>query len=803
MPNANQAIIKSSANQFIPAVCHYNKDTLLTKNGQLIQTFCIQDTHTFGNQITLAHDMRAMLRQSISKHIESDRFAIWFSIVREESDISNNPTYENDFCNDLNQIWTDKNFWNKKYCNKLYVSIVYHHMDLAIKNLTSFVNSFSQNFIQDCHTHYLDQAYEQLNTVVDNICADLAIFGVRKLQIISKDGKYFSEQQNFLEKLLYMTQTDTPLSKTDLSTLFEPLEYSVHRSHIDFQHQGQNKVCSILGIKEYQEMSAKQIDTVLQAPCKFILTEVITFISKKLATDELKYSDYIAQVSKDHQMRKLLDIESMLETEGKNVFAKSHISIFVLENNLLQTKKQIAKISLLLDKIGIVHAKEDIDIEYAFWARLPGNAHLIKRAFPILTKHCASFSSLYNHPIGSRENIWGKAITILNTIYSTPYYFNFHNGTNGHTTIFGYKDDGKTMLLNFLLAMSMQYHPQILFLAHSSKSKIFLDLIGAKIQNHLSLPNPLLFLDENNLLTWLKILCGDKTKALSDSDTLLLKKVVQHLISFPLKERFLANIAKFDFSSEQNFEFIQNRLQNFLQSGVYQDIKFDVVENISHIHAFDLSFFTQENFKANNYPQNDKLLPQYLEDLAKHLDVRSAIIFSLMHLFSLQNPKTPKILALSTLDHLISPQHFEEDMPYFFKQIEQNNGIILSAINLSIHTDLEGSKFWHDFNLEQANKIVMANENVKLRFQSFLDFTDQEMQTLLSLPPKAGYFLIKQYGYTVSAAINLNDHFYMNQILTASPDDLKTYLQFKESSLNKLDKQKNFLNELYAILDQE
>ena len=78
MPNANQAIIKSSANQFIPTVCHYNKDTLLTKNGQLIQTFCIQDTHTFGNQITLAHDMRAMLRKSISKHIESDRFAIWF-----------------------------------------------------------------------------------------------------------------------------------------------------------------------------------------------------------------------------------------------------------------------------------------------------------------------------------------------------------------------------------------------------------------------------------------------------------------------------------------------------------------------------------------------------------------------------------------------------------------------------------------------------------------------------------------------------------------------------------------------------
>lgn len=799
MSTVDKPVSEFNGHEFIPIACHYNKDTLLTKNGQLIQIFCIENAYKFGNHITLFYNVRKLLRQAIQTHVKSDKFAFWFSIVRDEVDLRVNKNYDIDFCNSLNSIWTEKHFWSKHYTNKLYVSVVYHHADLSITNFNSFINSFSQNFVNNFHDNYLQQAYQELSYTVDNLCKELEIFGARRLGITIKDGQYFSELENCLEKIFYIKESNSLLSEVDIAKLLEPQSYTVHHNHIEIEHKGEKKACAILALKQYQDISSELLDVVIQAPHKMTVTEIITFISKDQVDDELGSIEDIFNTSKADQMSQASGIKQIFQEQGLLSFVKQQINLCIIENTQEKLNENITQISQTLDKFGIVHVREDIDIEYAFWSRFPGNAHLVRRSAPALLSHCAAFSSIYNFPSGDRENIWGPALTILKTSGNTPYYFNFHDGDNGHGLICAYKGDGKAVLLNFLVSMSTQYNPQILYIYHSARSQIFLELLGAKIVDHLNLPNPLLFFDELEILQWLKMLCSDKLKALNDQEQQLLEKIAQYLMSLPKEERVLAKIANFDYSAHQNYMRIKERLELFLPGGRYQDIKFDATCQLEKIQSLNLAFFTAANFKIANYPKQEKLLPLYISDLAVHINVSAAVLFAMMKIFAKQANSSPKILVLTNLDSLVSPEHFQDLMPQILDDIRQNNGIVLSTMDMKAQESFEGTKFWEQFRAKQASIIALAGENIKAKSKNFLGFDDQEMQVLLNLPAKSRSFVIKQYSFVLGIKMNLNDYFYITKILSATEQYLKQYLSLKSSN----DNQANFLNKLYEILQED
>ena len=96
--------------------------------------------------------------------------------------------------------------------------------------------------------------------------------------------------------------------------------------------------------------------------------------------------------------------------------------------------------------IGLISAREDVNLEPAFWANLPGNFSYIARRSLISNKNFASFASLHTFPAGSKTgNHWGEAITRLETTSGTPYWFNFHERDVGNFTVIGPTGTGKTL----------------------------------------------------------------------------------------------------------------------------------------------------------------------------------------------------------------------------------------------------------------------------------------------------------------------------------------------------------------------
>ncbi len=783
---------------FIPLACHYNKNTLLTKNGQLIQVIAITDIHKLGNKITGYSNIREILRNSIQQHLKSNRFALWISTIRTTQDISDDAPYNNQFCKELNEVWQKHNSWDDRLVNNLYISIVYHHASLEVKDVSSFINSLSISTIHKFHDEYLNKSIALINNLTDNILKDLEIFKAKKLSIVEKNGEYYTELASFLSQLIYLDKNEQKVQNIDLSLSLTPDSYAVGPDQIELKQRDVHKIVTIIGIKEYQETPSEVLDKFLQLPCKMVITEIVTLIDKKTALKSFQFTDQILKVSKDEELREVSYIKELAEEEADFEFCNQQINIAIIENDVANAEKNVVTAAKFLSNLGIVNVKEDIEIENAFWSRIPGNFHLINRYAQALKKYAAAFSSTYNFPTGNHKNVWGNAVTILKTFKTTPYFFNFHSGNSGHTAIFSTKNNGKTILLNFLLAQATKYNPEILYLSHSSKSQAFIELLDGVYLNHLSLPNPLTFLDESEVLEWLKIFCGNATNKLSDNENLLLAEIVKYFMSLPPEERLLNNIKQFDFSNFQDADRIKKRLGLFAK-GQYEKILFkgDVDLNLIKVCGIELSFFTDKSFELANYPKQEKLIPSYLANLEIHTDLRSAVMFLLLSLFGKKNNSQPKILVLADLDSLISGKSFEQDIAKFLDEFKQNNGIVLSSIKINNYKQLHNTDFWRGFQNSLATKIVLAEENMTSYFQEFMGLDNEEMSLLSSLPAKERFFIVKQEDFTISVELNLAAYPWLLKILSQNPYELEKYKAIKNSQPKE-----NLLSAIYEAFKE-
>ena len=110
-------------------------------------------------------------------------------------------------------------------------------------------------------------------------------------------------------------------------------------------------------------------------------------------------------------------------------------------------------------------AREDLALEAAFWAQLPGNFPHRPRKAPITSRNFAAMAPFHNYPAGrATDNHWGDALSLFVTSARSPYHFSLHASDpldpdggsrtdTGHTLICGPTGSGKTVFIGFLIAM--------------------------------------------------------------------------------------------------------------------------------------------------------------------------------------------------------------------------------------------------------------------------------------------------------------------------------------------------------------
>ena len=360
--------------------------------------------------------------------------------------------------------------------NDLYVSVVYRPAAGVAVGAASRL--FSKSHPAEARLELKD-SLDVCEKLGQTLLSSLSRYEPQALGVYDWQGRQCSSLLEFFGLLLNgewqrITLPRAPIAETLVTTRplfgFETIEYRTAT---------RTRLGAMLGIIEYSTPTVTGVfDTLLSTPFPWVLTQSFAFLKKVSAQGLLQRQYNRMQSAADFAVSQAEELREALDelTSSEWVMGEHHLSLQVLteftEHVDLSLRDRELKVlndnlararTLLADHTGMSVGREDLAIEAAFWAQLPGNFAFRPRKAPITSRNFAAMASFHNFPAGrAMGNHWGEALTLFVTAAGTPYYFSYHasdpldpdGGTKkdiGHALIIGPTGSGKTALIAFTL----------------------------------------------------------------------------------------------------------------------------------------------------------------------------------------------------------------------------------------------------------------------------------------------------------------------------------------------------------------
>lgn len=783
---ADKGTYNDSSGDFIPIACHYDQHTLLTKNGQLLQIFQINGINSERISKKL-FSLREVVRQAIKKEVEGDKIAFWIHTIRRKANLDDDTAYNNLLSANIHEIWRKKNYWHDKFVNCLYVTVIYDSPELKLKNLNSIINSLFANTIIKFENSYFARAVQKLSETVDKLVLDLEEYGAVKLSIRTDETGCFSDPMFLYRRIMQLNEEQCLLPISDISLALSSHHYAVGNDMIEvIGNNSAKKFAAIMSIREYQEVSSDALDQFLQIPVEMVATEVFYFVNKDEVLPLFNEQAYISNVSGDTELKTLNGLDKILADEdAKNKFCRQQISFMVIGDDVKQLNSQVNQASETLAKIGIVHIREDVNLEKTFWAQLPGNFSFLSRMAPTILDNTAALASLHNFPTGNQYNPWGKAVTLLRTEKGTPYFMNFHD-TDGNSNfcILGISKSGKTTLFNFLISEADKYKPTIVHIADDPDSMLYVKAKGGRwVDNLKNFINPFYFEDSPQsrefCFEFFKIIAKHYFDPLKDTELDTLKALSEKVLSLPLENRKLSLIIESLDDSETN-KILKTRLKDYLKDGLYYEI-FEHQEKFvikpGEILAIDFEQFDDKEYQKKFFPKEKKLIEEYEYNLNTMRSVKAAIVFSMQNLLTLENHdiNNPKIFAIDGMSAILNLEHYTFLVNKIGETLKSVNGVFMSTLNTQRLDDLYSRNISLELLKMMGTKFILPPEIKMPNLQAILDLTNIELKKLESLNIASRMFLIKQDNKVIAAELSIGGLPGITRFLSSGKSEVEIY----------------------------
>ena len=429
---ASKASSQEPDENFVPYVCHYDPNTILTKDGELIQIIRVAGFHeSTASQVI---SLREAVRESLQAHIKGNDFALWFTTIRRKKNIVPKGEFDEPFCNHINDIWVQQNEWNSQYVNELYISVIVEGLDTSISNFKSLIRSFSYLATKKLHSQHLGKMHEKLSNLTSEIISDISDYGASLLGMKEWNGVLYSEATRLFGKIINLSEDRYPVDCKDMSHVLTSHKIAFGGYSLEVAGDDNKNYATMFSLKEYNEINNDSLDDILQLPFEFIITQSFDFIQHGKDLDHYKYHDYILNISGDTDMKMVTNIERLAKKSDDSVtdYGELQTTFMIISHEKREMEKDVAAILQRFSELGIVAVRENIFAEHCFWSQLPGNFSFIRRQKTIDLDSLAGFAALYNFPAGKiDDNHWGPANTVLHTVLNTPYFFSFHDGIEG------------------------------------------------------------------------------------------------------------------------------------------------------------------------------------------------------------------------------------------------------------------------------------------------------------------------------------------------------------------------------------
>lgn len=829
--NDNSTKFFSDASKYIPIVCHYDENTLLTKNGNLMQTILIHsiDQDDVSPQLK---NVREILRNALKDHIDKN-ISFWVYTVRKKVDLSDNINYSSIMNAAVHELWRRKNYWHDKYVNLLYITFVYKAPDISLNKINSLLSLILTKRFLAKYDKELENANAALNEYVNSFLADISILYPERLKIVAKDGGFYSQSLSLIHYLTSMRiQNDISISQSDLSEEIGDYLYAFGPSEVEVLQEYHSRFAVILALKNPTEVPKSTLDTIMHLPIEFIITEVIHFVEKKDVPEFNVKQKEIFGFTKDDilQRAQLLNEKNVNFVSDELVLCKRQISFLIINSDLKKLNSDVSHLSNKISATGLAHVREDINLENAYWSLIPGNFIFLRRMNLATTNEVFMMSSIHNFAIGHKFNIWGKANTILREKKATPYFFNFHDANgNGNTFIVGGFGTGKTFLLNFLLAQSMKYNPKILYLTQQSSSEIFINMQYGEWHNNmfdLEIFDLKYAMADKEIFIWLmEIILSANVTPLTDLENQTLDKLYE--FAMQTNAQTLVDLLSFDFpvtdenyddidlqslkmedalnksaalqakssmlsqnnpvskedglSKSQHNKCLEAKLRRFIENPLRQSVVNNGKLNITNeVTAINFESAGNHYITKPDDPQDKAALLEYSHVTRDRNIVREVYTYFYILKFLESNDNRPKIIALENVRLLLSGKTKD---PIFFKLIEiakSKNAIFIITINILNTNHFLLNRMFDLMDEHFGTKIYLPTESEEKRLQTLLKLSDSEFAEFSTILPSSRLFLLKQDKICNTAELSLGGFPAILRSLSSDKRALERFYQLRE-----------------------
>lgn len=728
--------------EFIPYSCHYDDNTIITKSGHLLQVIKI-DGLAFETADEDYLGFRKNLRNTLLRSIAKSRTGLYVHTIRRKQNVYPEGKFNPGFSHQLNDAWREKHSRLKLFVNDFYLTIIQKPQRDQLGRVRYLFNRFSKEKNQKSQDENLKAAHKDLTAISQRILANLKDYGPRLLGMVENGKGVFSEPAEFFSLLVNLEVRKIQAPQMGLDHFLPYKRLLFGKDAFEVRGCRGSKVGAILSIKEYPEESrVGMLDNFLEIPTEFILTQSFLFTDRQAALGKIQtqqrkmiQTEDLA-VSQIEQMNEALDDAS----SGRIGFGRHHLTAMVCAEDLKQLDKALAEVEAAFLNLGIVAVREDINLEPCFWAQLPGNFPFMAREAMISTANFAGFASLHNYPCGKiRENHWGPAVTVLETVSGTPYFFNFHRQDVGHTTIIGPTGTGKSVLLNFLLTQTLKFRPKIFFFDKDRGAEVFIRaLCGVHSTLGLSQPsgfNPLKLPDtqENRafLSDWLQILLTAHGEGFDSSHEARIQEAIEGNYRLDPENRTLENLAPFLGIGGPGT--LSDRLANWYGKGPRANLFANQDDHLK----FDQNLFC---FEMGEILEDKTSLP--------------AVLTYLFHRINFELNGDPTIIVLEEGWKLLDNPFFAPRIKDWLQTIRKRNGFVI-FLTPNIESAFK-SGIGDALVQQSATSIFLPNH--KATHEGYCEafkLSDREFELVKTLDPQDRCFLIKHGKDSVLAKLDL------------------------------------------------
>ena len=533
---------------FVPYACLYDAASIATKNGELLQIIKITG---LGFEAGQQGDLRNAIRKAIQQSLPDTSYAIWLHTLRRKHQLLPHAHFPDQFSGNLDASWRAQHPSSASYVNELYVTVVKAGQSANLRQLDGVLQSLLPGRDRANRTAYLDEALRQLTGATKRMLDALRPYGARLLTVTEREGVFYSEQLEFLEKLINLEERPMEVPRRDLSQVLTSGDISFGYDAMEVRTtEGKRRFAAIMTLKEYKESTLKGIDQFLDIPCELIVTQCFDFIGGEKARESYeKQARYLA-ISGDKELAQWMEIDRLMQSglDTDRAFGEQQTTLFLIAPSVKQLETSIRMVGKSLGRLGMVAVREDMRFEECYWAQLPGNFPFIARKQSTDSNHLAGFANLQTQPMGNAAgSAWGAPISLLTTVQDTPYFFNLHRGPSAHTIIVGNQKSGHTTMAHFLVAQSRKLNPNIWYLDASGRGELFMNAMGGSMLrpgtpqlrfNPLQLPETPA--NREFLAFWLSTLIDPEAKQLNQASLGFFQSLVGAAMNMPREQRRLS-----------------------------------------------------------------------------------------------------------------------------------------------------------------------------------------------------------------------------------------------------------------------